>query len=145
MYIHPMTEVTYEIVTAFARLVPQLTHREPPSWDDLETLIADWPGTVLLLAREPDESGPIVGSAALILFRAATGVHARLEDVVVDEALRGKGIGEALTRECMRLANEAGADYIALTTNPRREAANRLYQRVGFEMHETNVYIYKFG
>jgi ribosomal protein S18 acetylase RimI-like enzyme len=144
MYIYQMAEVTYEIITAFARLVPQLTHRNPPGWGALEAMIIDWPGTVLLLAREPDENGPIVGSAALILFRAATGIHARLEDLVVDETLRGKGIGEALTRECMRLAQEAGADYIALTTNPRREAANRLYQRVGFQRHETNVYIYKF-
>lgn len=144
MNIQPMTEVTYEIVTAFARLVPQLTRRKPPTWDDLEDLVTVWPGSVVLLAREPDESGPIVGSAALILFRTATGIHARLEDVVVEESMRGKGIGEALTQECMRLAQEAGADYIALTTNPRREAANHLYQKVGFQKHATNVYIYKF-
>jgi ribosomal protein S18 acetylase RimI-like enzyme len=144
MYIYPMTGVTDEIVVAFTRLVPQLTHRQPPTRGDLETLISNWPGTVLLLAREPDENGPIVGSAALVLFRTATGTHTRLEDLVVDESLRGKGIGEALTRECIRLAHEAGADYVALTSHPRREAANRLYQRMGFQKHETNVYIYKF-
>ena len=136
-------EVTAEIAEAFRRLVPQLTTNHPaPSFADLQALVA-FPGSVLLVARE-GQAGPILGSATLSLMRTPTGVHARLEDVIVDGAARGQGLGQALTLEVIRLAKEAGADYIALTSNPRREAANRLYQRLGFERWETNVYRLRF-
>jgi ribosomal protein S18 acetylase RimI-like enzyme len=137
--IQQVHEVTAELFDAFQRLTPQLTtNHPPPSFDDLQTLVT-FPASRLLLARESD-TGPIIGSATLSLLRTPTGVHARLEDVIVDSAARGRGVGEALTREVIRLAKELGADYIALTSNPRREAANRLYQRVGFKRWETNVY-----
>lgn len=133
-------EVNDELVQAFAYLVPQLTANRAPGLTDLRALVA-FPGSVLLVARE-SESGPIVGSATLCLIHAPTGIHARLEDVVVDVALRGKGIGAALTREALRIAGESGANYVALTSNPRREAANRLYQKMGFKKWDTNVYRY---
>jgi ribosomal protein S18 acetylase RimI-like enzyme len=80
----------------------------------------------------------------LVVYRVPTGIRARIEDVVVDEAMRGKGIGEALMRHALHMAREAGADGVALTSNPRREAANRLYQRLGFHPWQTNLYFYKF-
>lgn len=139
MFIQQIYEVTDELADAFQRLTPQLTtNHPPPSRDDVQALVA-FAGSKLLVARE-SEAGPIIGSATLSLLRTPTGVHARLEDVIVDETARGKGVGEALTKEVLRLAKESGADYIALTSNPRREAANRLYQRVGFKRWETNVY-----
>lgn len=139
MYIEQVTIATEELVEAFQRLMPQLTgNHPPPSLAELRTLVA-FPGSRLLVARE-SETGPVVGSATLSILRTPTGLHARLEDVIVDASLRGRGIGEALTREVLRLAKESGADYIALTSNPRREAANKLYQRVGFQKWETNVY-----
>src|SRR5690349_10460620 len=139
MDIQQITVATDELAQAFQRLIPQLTtNHPPPSRAELQTLVA-FPGSVLLVARE-SEGAPIVGSATLSILCTPTGTHARLEDVIVDSALRGKGIGEALTREVLRLAKERGADYIALTSNPRREAANKLYQRLGFQKWETNVY-----
>lgn len=139
MYITPVNTVTVEIADAFQRLLPQLTtNHPPPTYADLEALVA-FAGSTLVVARE-SESAPIIGAATLSLLRTPTGLHARLEDVIVDEAARGQGVGEALTREIVRLAKEAGADFIALTSNPKREAANRLYQRVGFTKWETNVY-----
>ena len=139
MLIHPIYEVTDELIEAFQHLMPQLSKSmQSPSREALQTLVA-FPAATLLVAREA-ESAPIIGAATLALVRAPSGVHARLEDVIVDEAARGRGIGEALTHEAIRLAKEAGADYIALTSNPRREAANRLYQRLGFQKWETNVY-----
>jgi ribosomal protein S18 acetylase RimI-like enzyme len=139
MLIQKVDKVTDELVQAFQRLMPQLTtNHPPPSWDELRALVA-FPASTLLVARE-NASTPITGAATLALVRAPSGVHARLEDVIVDEMARGRGVGEALTREAIRLAKEAGADYIALTSNPRRAAANRLYQRVGFQKWETNVY-----
>jgi ribosomal protein S18 acetylase RimI-like enzyme len=78
----------------------------------------------------------------LTLYRIPTGLQARIDDVVVDGAARGRGIGEALSREAIRIAREAGARNVSLTSRPAREAANRLYQRIGFQRLDTNVYRY---
>jgi GNAT superfamily N-acetyltransferase len=139
MHISRIDTISDEIYAAFQRLIPQLTANvPPPTRAELEALVA-FEGSILLAARSETDSA-IIGVATLSLVRAPTGVHARLEDVVVDEAARGQGVGAALTEETIRLAREMGANYLALTSNPRREAANRLYQRQGFKRWETNVY-----
>ena len=139
MHISRVVIVTDEIYAAFQRLIPQLTTNvPPPTRADLDELVA-FAGSTLLAARISEDS-PIVGVATLSLVRAPTGVHARLEDVVVENAARGQGIGAALTAEVIRLAREMGANFLALTSNPRREAANRLYQQQGFKRWQTNVY-----
>ena len=144
MFIVRVTTVSDELVDAMACLVPQLKlDVPPPTRQALEKLVAS--GTsVLLVARHPDEGAPISGMMTLVLYRVPTGVCARIEDVVVDEAARGQGIGEALVRHAMKVAREAGADGVVLTSNPKREAANRLYLRVGFKPWETNLFFYKF-
>lgn len=145
MYIEEATEVTDELVEAFVRLTPQLSaSNPPPSREQLREMV-DSPCITLLVARAPDEAGPIAGSLTLAMFRIPTGLRAWIEDVVVDNAYRGQGIGEALTREALKVAQAAGATTVDLTSRPSREAANRLYQRVGFEKRETNVYRYKLG
>jgi len=92
---------------------------------------------VLLVARL---DGRIVGSLTLALFRIPTGMRAWIEDVVVDEAARGHGVGDALNRAALEIAAERGARTVDLTSRPSREAANRLYRRLGFQPRETNVY-----
>ena len=139
-----VTAVTDELVSAFERLIPQLKLTfPPPTRVDLGRLIAS-NACVLLAARYPDASAEIAGVLTLIVYRVPTGIRARIEDAVVDESMRGRGIGEALVRHALNIAREAGADGVALTSNPKREAANRLYQRVGFKRWETNIYFYKF-
>lgn len=139
MLIFRVDKITDEIFEAFQRLIPQLTiNAPPPTRAELEALVA-FEGSILLAVRA-NADGPILGAATLSLVRAPTGLHARLEDVIVDDAARGQGLGAALTEETIRLARELGANYLALTSNPRREAANRLYQRLGFKPWETNVY-----
>ena len=136
--IEEATEVTDELVAAFARLVPQLSRTSPvPGPSELAEITAS-PATVLLLAR--DAGGAVVGSLTLVVFRIPTGVRAWVEDVVVDQDARGQGVGEALSREALRLAVAAGARTVDLTSRPSREAANRLYRRLGFEARDTNVY-----
>jgi ribosomal protein S18 acetylase RimI-like enzyme len=131
-----VTEIDDDIITAFARLVPQLsTTARPPTRDALAALVASL-DTALLLARDPD----IVGTATLTLYRIPTGTNARIDDVIVDQASRGRGIGEALTVEAIRIARVANARSVSLTSRPDREAANRLYRRLGFVPIETNVY-----
>ena len=143
MKIERLTAGTGELFRAFQELVPQLTaNHPPPTLSDVSALAAS-PGSILLIARAADDS-PIVGVAALIVYRVPTGIRARLEDVIVDKSSRRLGIGEALTREALRIAKESGADGVALTSSPRRDAANRLYQKMGFKRWETNLYFYKF-
>jgi ribosomal protein S18 acetylase RimI-like enzyme len=76
----------------------------------------------------------------LAVFRIPTGVRAWIEDVVVDENQRGRGVGEALTQAALELASARGARTVDLTSRPSRDIANRLYKRMGFELRETNVY-----
>jgi ribosomal protein S18 acetylase RimI-like enzyme len=138
------TEATEELYQACQRLVPQLTsHNPPPTRQELALLFSE--GTsILFLARYPDYADEIIGLATLVLYRVPTGMRAYLEDVVVDEKARGRRIGEALTRACLERAEQAGCPQVMLTSNPGRTAANRLYQRMGFELGKTNVYRYSF-
>src|SRR5690349_10088819 len=99
------TQTSPELVAAFARLVPQLSRSSPvPSPTDLESMLAS-PVTRLLIARD-GAGGQIVGSLTVVLFRIPTGLRAWIEDVVVDESARGRGVGELLTQEAIRLAGE---------------------------------------
>ena len=136
-----MTEVTSvdpDVIDALCRLIPQLSSSAPaPTMADIGE-IATSPATVLLVAR--DGAGTIVGSLTLVLFRAPTGPRAWIEDVVVDTSIRGQGIGAALVHEALDRAGAAGALTVDLTSRPSREAANRLYVRLGFEQRATNVY-----
>ena len=132
------TEVDDALASAMARLVSQLSRSNPPP--DTATLeaIVDSEASTLLLAL--DEQGVVVGSLTLALFRIPTGMRAWIEDVVVDEAARGRGVGEALNREAIGRARAEGATTVDLTSRPSREAANRLYRRLGFEKRTTNMY-----
>jgi ribosomal protein S18 acetylase RimI-like enzyme len=130
--------VTRDVVAALARLVPQLSSSAPaPSEQDIAA-IASSPATVLLVAR--DGEGTVVGSLTLVVFRAPTGPRAWIEDVVVDSTTRSQGTGSALVREALARATAVGARTVDLTSRPSREAANRLYVRLGFVQRETNVY-----
>jgi ribosomal protein S18 acetylase RimI-like enzyme len=133
------TEATPEVIAAVQRLVPQLSpNAAVPTDAEVREIVAS-PATVLLMARDRSTGG-IVGSLTLALFRIPTGLRAWIEDVVVAESGRRRGVGEALTREAIRKAEAAGARTVDLTSRPSREAANRLYLRLGFEERDTNVY-----
>ena len=126
---------------ALRRLVPQLsTSAELPDQKALHRIVGS-EATTLLAARA---DGRIVGLLALAMFPVPTGVRAWIEDVIVDEAARGQGIGEALTREALSLAQAAGARTVDLTSRPSRAAAGRLYERVGFATRSTRIYRYTF-
>ena len=133
-----VTEVTPELVDAFARLTPQLSSSAPaPGVAELTEMVRS-PAIILLVARDGDRR--IVGSMTLVVFRIPTGVRAWIEDVVVDAEARGRGVAEILCREALNRACAAGARTVDLTSRPSRESANRLYRRLGFVKRETNVY-----
>ena len=132
--------VSSELVAAIAKLVAQLSSSATaPSDAALEEIIAS-PAARLLLARGRD--GRIIGMLTLVLFPIPTGIRAWIEDVVVDSDTRGQGVGALLTRAAIELAAAHGARTVDLTSRPGREAANRLYAKLGFELRETNVYRY---
>ncbi|MGI8758442.1 MAG: GNAT family N-acetyltransferase [Acidimicrobiales bacterium] len=136
--VEEVTEATSEVMAALERLVPQLSRSAPPLNEaELGEIVAS-PAITLLVAR--DSGRRIVGSLTLALFRIPTGVRAWIEDVVVDEGARGAGVGEALSRAALERAVAAGARSVDLTSRPSREAANRLYGRLGFAPRETNVW-----
>jgi len=134
--------VTPELVEAFARLVPQLSRSSPPPGESELDEMVNAAGAHVLMARL-GENGLLVGTLTLVLFRIPTGVRAWVEDVIVDESARGRGVGEALSRQALETAAGAGARTVDLTSRPSREAANRLYQRLGFERRDTNVWRYR--
>ena len=143
MIIETQATVTDELLDALTRLIPQLKISSPRlTRDDVAALVSS--DSVTLLTARADASARIVGMLTLIVYRVPTGVRARIEDVVVDESARGRGVAVELVRRALEIAREKGADGVALTSNPRREAANKLYQKVGFKRWETNVYFYKF-
>jgi len=128
------------VVAAFERLIPQLSSSSSLPTAEQLVEILDHDASTVLLAKDGDT---IVGSMTLIVFPIPTGIRAWIEDVVVDEQARGKGVGEALNQRAMEIAMKAGAKTIDLTSRPSREAANRLYQRLGFKARDTNIYRYE--
>ncbi len=135
--IEVVQDVTGEVVEAFARLLPQLTgSAAAPDAQQLRTLVG-WPGHRLLVARV---DGRIVGALTLAVVPIPSGLRAWIEDVVVDDAARGRGVGAALAQEAIRLARADGARTVDLTSRPSREAANRLYERLGFQVRDSKVY-----
>ena len=137
-------EVTPELVAAFERLIPQLSSSNPAPTETELAAICESEASVLLVAVDRDADDRILGSLTLAWFRIPTGVRAWIEDVVVDEAARGHGVGDMLNRAALDRARELGAKTVDLTSRPSREAANRLYQRIGFVARDTNVYRYGF-
>jgi ribosomal protein S18 acetylase RimI-like enzyme len=125
-------------IEAVQRLLPQLSKSaRPPSAQDIETIVHR-DATTMFVAKADD--GSIVGMLTLAVFQAPTGIRGWIEDVVVDEVVRGQGAGEALVAAALEHARQAGARTVDLTSNPTREAANRLYVRCGMEQRITNVY-----
>jgi ribosomal protein S18 acetylase RimI-like enzyme len=126
-----------ELCAAVTALIPQLSRSSPPPTpDELAHIVAD-PATTLFVARDGDR---IVGMLTLAAFRIPTAQRAFIEDVVVDETARGSGAGAALVQAALHHAAALGARTVDLTSRPDRDAANRLYLRMGFEVRKTNVY-----
>ena len=137
MRIEAATEATQELLEALTALLPQLNPKlKPLTMERLSSVISD-PATTLLVVSD---GGRIVGAAAVLVYATPAFVKARIEDVVVDENSRGKGVGDALVRRCIEVARERGAEIVELQSARWREVANRLYPRLGFQLRESNLY-----
>jgi ribosomal protein S18 acetylase RimI-like enzyme len=137
VHVEIASEATPELLAGLNHLLPQLsTNAAPLTATDVETLV-DSSSVTVFVARD---EGRIAGSLTLVVFPIPTGLRAWIEDVVVDGSARGMGVGEALTKAAIDEARRLHVRSIDLTTRPSREAANRLYARLGFDLRETNVY-----
>jgi ribosomal protein S18 acetylase RimI-like enzyme len=136
------TEVTPALMAALEKLIPQLSSSNPPPTEDEVAALVAAEASILLLAVDRDADDAILGALTLVWFRIPTGVRAWIEDVVVDGDARGRGVGEALNLHAIERARTLGAKTVDLTSRPTREAANRLYTRLGFLPRDTNVYRY---
>ena len=135
--IEKVTGATAEVHAALAHLLPQLNDKLPvPTMERIQALVAD-PAVTLLLAKDGRE---VVGTTTVIVYTTPFWIKARLDEVVVDEAARGKGVGAALVSAALDVAREKGVQVVELQSGLQREAANRLYPRMGFKRRETNVY-----
>jgi ribosomal protein S18 acetylase RimI-like enzyme len=138
--VEAVRQVTDELVEAVGRLLPQLSGSAAPLGRDELTRIAGHQAITLFVARR---GGVIVGMLTLVSFPLPSGQRARIEDVVVDRDARGQGVGTALTMAAVGLARRQGARSVDLTSRASRVAANRLYQQLGFERRDSNVYRYR--
>jgi ribosomal protein S18 acetylase RimI-like enzyme len=140
--VEAVRQVTDDVVEACRRLLPQLSSAAAVLDADDLARIVDHQGNTLLVARD---QGAIVGMLTLVTFPLPSGLRARIEDVVVDQDARGRGAGTALTMAAIDLARQQGARDVDLTSRASRAAANRLYQRLGFQLRDSNVYRYQPG
>jgi len=139
MSIRIVSTATERELVAFNRLLPQLSSSFTAlSLEDLTAIVEAASNTVFVY----DDGEDILGTLTLVLFAMPTGVRAWIEDVVVDEAARGRGVGDALVRAALDHARAHHAKTVDLTSRPSRAAAHALYERVGFTVRETNVYRY---
>ena len=109
---------------------------------DFKELIASDNSHLFLLLSEKDA---IAGMVTVGLYRSPSGSKAWIEDVVVDDAYRGRGYGRMLTQHAIDYAKSQKAGMLMLTSSPSRIIANKLHQSAGFERKETNVYRMKLG
>ena len=131
------TQASEELLAACHRLIPQLSSSAKPMTDSQLAEIVNSESTLMFVARVDNQ---IVGLLTLAIFRIPTAVRAWIEDVVVDSLARGHGVGEALNLAAITEARRRGAKTVDLTSRPSREAANKLYKRLGFVERDTNVY-----
>ena len=138
MYIERITEIDEEIIKAFQYFIPELTKEQDriPTIEELENVVSS-SNNYLLIAKENDD---IIGTLTLVFYWVPSGVKAWIEDVIVDDKARGKGVATALIWHALNLARENGAEKVDLSSRPWREAANNLYLKLGFEKRETNMY-----
>ncbi len=131
------SQASEELVAACHQLIPQLSSSAQPIMVSELAEIINSDSTLMFVARIDNK---IVGLLTLAIFRIPTAVRAWIEDVVVDSSARGNGVGEALNHAAIAEAKRRGAKTVDLTSRPSREAANKLYKRLGFVERDTNVY-----
>lgn len=143
MRIEAATAATSELLEALSRLLPQLNPDLPALTQERLDRVVNDPATTLLIARG-DEDETIIATASVLVYMTPAHVKARIEDVVVDDSVRGKGVGKELVLRCVEVARESGAEIVELQSARWRQVANKLYPKIGFELRDSNLYRISF-
>ncbi|MBF6596945.1 MAG: GNAT family N-acetyltransferase [Fermentimonas sp.] len=138
MYIERVTEINDKILEAFQYFIPELTNEKDrvPTTEDLERVIS-FSNNHLLIAKDGDV---ILGTLTLVFYKVPSGIKAWIEDVIVSDEARGKGVATALIWHAINIAQENQAEKVDLSSSPWREAANNLYLKLGFQKRDSNMY-----
>jgi ribosomal protein S18 acetylase RimI-like enzyme len=140
MEIKRVTSFGENVYEAVLKLLPQLApDADLPSRQYFKTIIAS--ENIHFFIAETDEKH-IVGMLSVVTYKIPTGLKVWIEDVVVDDSQRGKGLGWDLMQHAIDYSKSLGAKSVVLTSRPSRVAANELYKKLGFLQYETNVYKY---
>ena len=141
--ISELTEASSSVLQSINELLPQLSSSaQVISMDRLSELVES-DNTIIFLGT--DDNGQILGMLSLIVMKIPTGNKAWIEDVVVDQSARSKGMGKALMNHALERAKKLAVKSVDLTSRPSRESANMLYQSLGYQIRETNVYRHKIS
>ena len=138
MEIKVVSEVTDRLILALEKLMSLLTGRDETITKEAIEAIISSPHSYLFVAVDDEDN--ILGSLTLIIYTIPTRKKAYIEDVVVDGVAQGLGLGEKLLIAAINKAKEEGVACVELTSRPFRIPANRLYQKMGFKIRETNCY-----
>ena len=126
---------------AMQRFLDQLTTNPMTLTEEMfRQLLASMNSHLFFLMKDEQ----IAGMLTVGIYHSPTGGKAWIEDVVVDEAFRGQGLSKLLVAHAIEFTKSQGIPSLMLTSNPKRIAANKLYQAMGFGRKETNVYRMKF-
>jgi ribosomal protein S18 acetylase RimI-like enzyme len=137
MEIMRLREATEEAVRDIGVLISQLReHEVETTLSEMKAIVND-ENSICIVARDGER---IVGMASLYILQKFGKRIAHVEDVVVDDEYRGRGLGKSLMEAVIASARENDVSTLNLTSRPAREAANALYQKLGFEKNETNAY-----
>jgi GNAT superfamily N-acetyltransferase len=142
-----LTDISIEKVNSFyPELTPVIDKLAKQIGENYEGVTADVVEhiitsdiTHLILAKDVS-TGESIGMITLVMYRIPYKTKGWLEDLVVDESYRGKGIATLLIEKAIEVAKENHLKKLDFTSKPQRESANNLYAKLGFEKHETNVY-----
>jgi ribosomal protein S18 acetylase RimI-like enzyme len=135
--IYELSSADGKTLRAVNELIPQLSQSASVMNEIQLRQLVESEATKLFIAQDKEV---VLGMLSLAIFSIPTGTKAWVEDVVVSQTARGKGVGVALMNHALAVAKDAGAKSVDLTSRPSREVANKLYQKLGFTARETNVY-----
>ena len=126
---------------AMQRFLDQLTTNPMTLTEEIFRQLLASPNSHLFFLMKDEQTA---GMLTVGIYHSPTGGKAWIEDVVVDEAFRGQGLSKLLVAHAIEFTKSQGIPSLMLTSNPKRIAANKLYQAMGFGRKETNVYRMKF-
>lgn len=130
-----------ETLEAFNKLLSQLDTKIPKRTEEFVREVLESPSVLVFVARDIN-NGTIIAMATLVIFHVLSGKRATIEDFVVDQAYRGRGIGRKLLQIILETARKEGISHLDLTSRSFRIAANNLYLSLGFKKRDTNAYRY---